>query len=66
MNRIDYCDTCINDLGYRAGMHWPPYRNTCSIGIQPTKITEGAKRLIKYNCKGFINKHATPKATGDI
>jgi hypothetical protein len=29
------CSECPYDLGYKEGMHWPPYEKTCEIDMSP-------------------------------
>jgi len=35
------CKDCLNDLGYKAGMHWPPHKPTCRLGKRPTISGKG-------------------------
>ena len=43
------CKNCPNDLGYRAGMHWPPYKPTCKLGKTPKFTNDGY--LYNRKCK---------------
>lgn len=43
------CKNCSNDLGYKAGMHWPPYKATCKLGRKPMVNTKN--ELYNRKCK---------------
>jgi len=43
------CENCSNDLGYKAGMHWPPYKPTCKLGEIPAITKDGY--LYNRKCK---------------
>jgi hypothetical protein len=43
------CKDCKNDLGYRAGKHWPPYESTCKLGKVPVIGKDG--HLYNRKCK---------------
>ncbi len=48
------CKDCPNDLGYKAGMHWSPYKATCKLGKQPTISNKG--ELYNRKCRKEENQ----------
>jgi len=54
------CKDCPNDLGYRSGMHWPPYVATCGLGKNQVISKKG--ELYNRKCKrNYIAKLVLPK-----
>lgn len=47
--RKRYCDTCINDLGWRKGMYWPAEEPTCKKGH--SQYIGKVGRLYALRCK---------------
>lgn len=43
------CKNCPHDLGYKAGMLWPPYKPTCKLGKKPMFTNNGD--LYNRKCK---------------
>jgi hypothetical protein len=43
------CKSCPHDLGYRAGMHWPPYEEKCGMGKRAAIDNKG--ELYNRKCK---------------
>ena len=48
------CKDCPNDLGYKAGMHWPPYKPTCKIGKRPVITKDGYLYNRKRNAGSVV------------
>lgn len=57
------CKDCPNDLGYVAGMHWPPYVATCGLGKKQAISKKG--ELYNRKCKkgqyDYVGKVVLPK-----
>jgi hypothetical protein len=47
------CKNCKNDLGYIAGMIWPPYKETCKLKRRPVISSKGFLYNRKCNEKSI-------------